>query len=469
MNLKTFATRTALVGVGFAGAVYLSQLGKQFILSDPLARYRQSTARVDTRPAIELKNVSFRQYSGSKFVSRATIDQVSVTADRQVFNLKGIKDGEYHTAENKQFQYNAALGVWNQVSQSLSGRDGVQVRNPDLNLTSSSFEYNRRTGLLHVPNNVTGKLFDGDAVAMNLFYEVGTGAFEIGPISWVGSLKQDQELPAARTNQRWTIKASGASRPPGDVEIWRNAEATDGEVIVKADRIERNVKTDVIVATGNVRHFDKDANLICDKVTVYRKEKRAVLEGTVSMLIKPEEGAKLEVVEIQPLRPVVPESLAATRPRAPERSEQEKQQDDEVRSADSKRKYPVAVLAGRVEYWYARGQKRAVITGNPQARQDMTTGRWRQAWCTRAVYDGEKETLRMESAQGQKDTRVKTSLGDDLRATWFLISTKRNEDAWEAEGLEGEVYPDDEEGGNRGGTQPPPGQKPPALRGRIGQ
>ena len=45
----------------------------------------------------------------------------------------------------------------------------------------------------------------------------------------------------------------------------------------------------------------------------------------------------------------------------------------------------------------------------------------------------------------KQDTRVKTSMLDDLTADWFEISTKDGDDAWSGKGVTGDVYPDDDE------------------------
>jgi lipopolysaccharide export system protein LptA len=246
-------------------------------------------------------------------------------------------------------------------------------------------------------------------------------------------------------------------------------------VIIKANQVERNVKTDVVVATGNVSYFSKKVNLLCDKVTIYRKEKRAVLEGNVSMLIKPEDQEKLEEVALAPLRPIVPEEIANSRPAPPtEKSDQEKQLDDEVRSNQNRRKYPVQVLAAKIEYWYGEGSRRADITGAPQARQELPAGRWRQVWAYKAHYDGEKETLRLDSSPGHKETRIMTSLGDDIHANWFEVSTKEEDDAWSAEALDGIFVPDDNEipkepgSDKKKGTGGGGGVTAPSLQGKIG-
>jgi len=50
--------------------------------------------------------------------------------------------------------------------------------------------------------------------------------------------------------------------------------------------IEQNRKTDVIVATGRATYRSAKADMIADKVTIYRKESRAEFSGNVVMLVR---------------------------------------------------------------------------------------------------------------------------------------------------------------------------------------
>lgn len=459
------AAKIVAVPLGIVAGIYAYQGLVRLASLDPLASYRNAG---DSAIAMRMSNVEIRQYSRANLVATALIDTVEVSRDRNVSWLKTIRNGQYRSENGRVIRFEAGEGVWNQLGQVFLVRKAVHAHNQDLNLKSDQLQYEARTGIVRLPGKVAGDFVGGKLDATNLAYHLPSGTFEIGPVTWVGKVKLQDDVPAEKQNQLWTIKASGATRGANNVEIWKNAQATDGDVIVRAERIERNVKTDILVATGNVRYFSRDANMLAEKLTVFRKEKRAVAEGNISMLIKAEGDQKLEVVEIAPLRPVVPESISVTRPPAP--SPEERQLDDEVRGSGNRRKYPTQVYAQRIEYWYRRGERRARITGSPQARQELPGGRWRQAWCAEAFYDREKETLKMMSA-GNKETRVKTSLGDDLRATWFLVSTKEGDDSWEAADLEGTVATDDDDlRNNRGNSTPPPTGSggTGGLRGRIG-
>jgi hypothetical protein len=477
-----FPWKPLVAGIAGVGLIAWSTIALRRIATiDPFASIRSTmNPRKNEEVTVQLGDVSVRFYEEAKLRGQARVGRLGITRDRMSLQCFAVTDGVYYTAKGDPFRFSASEAVWSQVGRTFEGRKAARVWAKDLDLKVEQFAYNQTSKIISVPGPLKGKLSGGDVEANGFWYQLTDNSYRLGPLTWVGQL--DQVPDAEKKGSRWTIKAQSTSRASGsDVEVSKNAWATDGDVIIKAALVERNVKTDVVVATGKVPYFSKKANLLCDKVTIYRKEKRAVLEGNVSMLIKPEDQERLEEVELQPLRPIVPEEIAAGRPAAPTgKTDEEKQLDDEVRSTQSRRKYPVAVLAARIEYWYREGERRAEITGAPQAKQDLAGGRWRQVWAFKGYYDGEKETLRLDSTPTNKDVRIMTSLGDDIRAKWFEVSTKEDDDAWSAEDLDGVFVADEDEipkapGSNKGtggaggsatgggGSQPPPG-----LRGPIG-
>ncbi|HZH99426.1 MAG TPA: hypothetical protein VEX38_10685, partial [Fimbriimonadaceae bacterium] len=268
-----------------------------------------------------------------------------------------------------------------------------------------------------------------------------------------------QEASGPQGKTRWAIDSDSMRGTPTS-EIYTNGSASDGEIMVKAPRIEREKKTDVITATGKVYYFSEKANIVCDKAVIYQKEKRAVLTGNVRMLVKPKDQEKLDFTEVAPFEPLVPNKVLNDRPAPPPsaQAQQEKDLDDELRSSKTVRKYPVKVQAARVEYWYAKGQRKATITGNPQARQELAGGRWRHIWTHQAFYDGEKETLRLVSDKDKRDTRMKNSIEDDLVAQAVTISTREEDEDYEVEKPKGFVHtdPQDDPRDKKGGGTPPP-------------
>ncbi len=457
------------IGVSVAGSVAIVGYARWAMKIDPFARYRPGDGQASLQVGMRLQDVEVTSWAEGKLALTCDVGRVDVLRDRQHLNFFRVQDGVYR-GEKGAFHFSGPEAHYNAGFQSLQVGTGARVWNKNVDLLTEGFVYRQKIGKLSTLGDVKGRLFGGQVEAKSLVYYPETEMWEAGPIVWRGiPSKEIQDVATSQTNKPWEIK-SKFSKTQGDIQILTDGEATDGEVIVKAPTIERNTKTDVLTCKGGVQYFGKRANVTCDQAVIYRKEKRAVLSGRVNMFIKPKDQEKLEVVEIPPFRPLVPADIAKTRPAAPPtKSEAEKKQDEELRSTQSARKYPTTVLADRIEYWYQRGQRRAVITGNPQAQQEFPNGRWRHMSTFKAFYDDEKETLRLDSTPGKKDTRIRTSIGDDLVSIWFLTSTKDNgQDQWEGEGVEGTVISDDEDLNNRN-SRPPTGGPPPSLRGPIGR
>jgi hypothetical protein len=461
-----------LSGALVAGVAISIVYVKWLIQVDPFARFRPAVAGpLDQSIGIRLEDSRFRNYEGSKLTAKGRVGRIDVRKDRHQFEFYDVSEGIAFGPRGA-LRFSAPRADYNSGLKLLRAAEGARIWNVDMDLKVGGFSYDERLASLRVPGRVTGRLREGQVVAEELRYAAESDSYETGPIEWEGPVELPVQEGGAGRKVSWKIKADRSFGLKDQVEEYVNAEATDGEVLVKAPRVRWDRKADVLEATGGVMYFGLDANLTCDKVTVYRKEKRAVLEGSVTMLVKPEDEERLEVVEIPPFRPAVPDEIAAERPQAPERTaEEQRKLEEEVRSTENLRKYPVSVLAARIEYWYKKGERRAEITGSPQAYQALPNGEWRRVWAPKAHYDGEKETLRLISSEGKKDTRLMTSLGDDAVATWFQVSTKKD-NSGESEGFQVEgtfVVTEEDERPSRGsGAKPPPGGTPSPLRGKIG-
>lgn len=465
-----FLSRLLLLGALVAGSIAVVGYVRWAVKIDPFKQYRPGENQAAQQVGVRLEDVKLWHWRNGKLALACDVGRVDVRRDRQHLEFFEVKNGVYY-GDKENFHFAGPSANYNAGFQMFQVNSGARVWNKDLDLRSEGMTYRQKIGRLNTQGEVTGRLFDGQVKAMNLVYWPNEKTFEAGPISWEGKLKGSaiQEVTGQEQSKPWKFNTEHMKRE-GDIEVWTNGTATDGEVIVKAPKFERNVKNDVLTATGGVQYFSKKANLICDQAVIYRREKRAVLTGNVSMLVKPEDQEKLEVVEIQPFRPAVPDEIAASRPKPPSgASEAEKKQNEELRSSKTARKYPVSINAEKIEYWYKRGERRATVTGSPQARQDFPNGRWRHMWTNKAYYDAEKETLKLVSSEGKKDTRVITSIGDDLIARTFLTSTKENgQDQYEGEGIEGVVISEDDDLNRRNSTSG--GQPPPSgLRGPIGK
>lgn len=445
----------ALIGAIAAGG-WLIQRFQEWTGRDPFASYRNTAAAESI--GIRLNDVSIRHYEANKLVLEAQVERVDVQRDRQVLDLFNVGNGVYHVDDDL-LNFSAESARYDQALRRLSVSSGARVSGKDFDIVTPAFLYTEGSGVLTAPGEFKGRLFEGEVKGENLVLTVPDRTFEFGPVSWQGMAKvPGADLQDEPKRTKWAVSGDKVKRT-GDRDIFTNASATDGEIMVKAPTIERDIKTDVITATGKVYYFSAKANVLCEKAVIHRKEKRAVLSGNVTMLLKPKDKEVLDFQEIEPFRPDVPEEVSNQRPTAPSSPEgdQQKDLDDEVRSVETRRKYPVVVRADQIDYHYSEGKRRAIITGSPQARQMMAGGRWRQIWTFEGYYDGEKERLRLTSPPGKREVRMKTSLGDDIVADWVELSTKEGDEEYEAENVKGDLYPDEEDtaeikgGGTSGG------------------
>lgn len=464
-SLKVLALGTG----GVLGLIYIQAFSK----IDPFSKLRPGGVKAEDELGIRLGDVHFVEFDGAKKIAEADVDHVFITRDRQQYRMGGVRNGVYTTDSGRQLKFTAPKALWNSTYRLLAANDGVRVWNTDLDLSTQTIRIDGRKQTMYAPGQIKGLFYKGRLQTTNLLYSIKDGSAQYGPSQWNGNLalnlQDDGDKPAAK---QWSFKNSGGNTTTdvstkGDVHTMSNVEATDGEIIIVADKIVYDKKIDLVTATGNVKYFSPKANMSCEKVVAYRKEKRAILTGNVNMLVKPKDKqTKAAVVEIPPFRPVVPDKIAAGRPDAPPvKDKQGGGPDEELQDPKTIRSYPITINAAQIEYWYGKGKKHAIITGSPQARQELPGGRWRYLWAFQGFYDGEAETLRMASHPGAQETHYKASNGDDTVAEEVTVSTKEDVDDFQAKNTKGLIYgksDDDEDVG----PKPPDPIKPGGDKGK---
>jgi lipopolysaccharide export system protein LptA len=464
-NLLLLAGGAVAIVVGVAWLRVLADI-------DPFA-YRKKilTNPIGERVAMRFDDVIMRQWEGKKLTAKAKVDRIDIMDNRQELHFFGVKNGQYFSKKGS-FKFSAEKADWNAVNQLVHFAGQTRVANKDLDLYAANFSYNQRNEILDIPGDVKGRFFDGTVKSVGLIYDLKAEAFKAGPTEWEGKLKNPFQEPGGQTTKtNWKVNFKGLSSVVNGKQSGTGLYATDGQIKIYADKGERDMKTDVITGTGNIRYYSAKSNLTADKVVIDRVAKKAVLTDDVVMLIKPEDKQVLDEIEIPPFRPMVPEQVAKTRPPAPVSAD-----DQEVSSTKTIRKYPISVRADKVEYWYGKNNEHAIITGRPQAQQELPGGRWRMVWAFKATYDGEKEELLLSnSGPGKREPQMKNSRGEDLTAEWFKISTKEDVEEWSAMALQGDVLTDDDEDTTanlnrlRGKKNPPPPKGGGNLKGPIGR
>lgn len=412
---------------------------------------------------IIIENFQIKSYQGDRLVTEALVDKATVYKDRSTIQLLGIKNGKFYYSDKREYQFTAGQAEYGTYAKSILASGGVRLWDKSMDLKSAGFLYDHAAQRVSVNGDVTGKIEKGDLVTKDVMILLDSNEIRTGSFNWKGPVKiEGQQL------KPWNVQAKKTSLK-NDIWTYVDARGEDKDTIVKADKMTWDRKSDVVVGEGNVEYFGIDANVSCDKIVIERKIGKATLTGkVVNMLIKPEDTAPKET-GIPPVVPIVPDSVAGTRPKP-------QGQDDPVRSQENLRQYPIAMRAGKIEYWYRKGERHAILTLDPFARQELGAMQWRELEANRVEYDGEREILVLRSTISQL-VKMRNSIGDDLTATFLQVSTKKGNDEIEGENMKGTMMidpndlPEKPGGGSTGsgttGTTGTTGGGA-SIRGRIG-
>lgn len=434
-----------VVGVGAfsAGAIF----GFPLLAKDAFGDYKPTK---DSKVGIKLQDVDMKVYDKDKLVAQANIGTVDIGRDRNLFDFDVIQ-GTSGIGEDK-IDFKSKAASYDSLASMLKFGKGIQLKSKDFDLSAPKMTIDDHFKNMQAPGPLKGTLYAGKFSAASVKYLFDKKKMLTGNLEWEGKLpgvvQEGSPAPAAQGKTVWNIQSSSSESENG-ISKYEEARATDGDQLIRAKHVEYERKKDVLTATGPAYYYSDDANLVADKIIVFRKERRVLLIGNVRMLIKPEDQPDI-AGEIPPFRPDVPENIVQNRPLAPspEEASQQKDLDDALRSSKTIRDYPALVKAATITYWYKKGERRADISGDPECLQDFPNGRWRRVFASTAHYDGEKETLRLESDAGKREARLKTSIGDNLMASWFEISTKEADKElgkWKGQNVTGDVATDDDE------------------------
>jgi hypothetical protein len=442
--------KSALLVLGGAGVLAMGWIGLDSVLrASPFAKFGLTGKPVGAEVGVTMSGFKMKAYERNRLAAEAEVDTVEVRRDRSQMVLKDVSKGKFYPSDGEPFAFEMDRGTYHYFQNRMMAEDGAHVVNKDMDLVSESFVYDEPVRTLLVRGLVQGKLAGGLVKASDLSLNTTTKELSANNVMWVGQI---DELTQDGQRRQWTIVGKNFKlSPDGKTSSYTNARATDGEVIVIADAVDHVKDTEVLVAKGNVKYFGVDANMLCDEATVFRKERRAIFTGVVRMVVKSEGDEKVAESEFPTIERVTPESLK-TNPQGATQA-----QVDMLRDSDNMRKFPIKVIADKVEYWYKKGERQAIITGSPFARQDLTEG-WRLGWALEGFYDGEKETLTLKSAAGKQEVKLFYSIGDQYVANDITMSTKDGDKSMSGNNVNASLFIDDDEvptktgGSSTGGT-----------------
>lgn len=427
--IRNVALTLAVAAAGTGAAVAWKRYGRL----DPYSSLAKKGKRpYDPSAAIQAKDVRIKHYSNGKLIASALADRLTVGQDHRGLILKGITQGIAQTSRGP-MRFEAESGILQPQARTVSVSGSVHVKGADFDVKTQQAMIDGRKGELQVPTPLKGRIKGGDFVAGELVYRPNTDYLRIREAAWRGRLPQDPEVPAAQRGRTWDM-AFAESERKGRIETYSEARAEDGEVIVMAPKLVRDIRTDVLTATGRATYRSAKADVIADKIVVYRKEGRAVCTGNVVMLVRAKKDWEKPLSQLgkdddaKPLSPAVPASLAKKGTTGDEISPEEKERDKALRSGKTLNDYPMNLKAEEVTYWYRKGERRAVAKGgDPTAYQRFDDGRWREAKAVQANYDGEKDLLDLLSDGTKRQVKMKNSIGDTVDAIWLQVSTKEDQ------------------------------------------
>lgn len=438
------ALTIALLGGAGAGLV---EGARRLVREDPFANLRaRPTPGISDDTGLLIGRANVRTYVRGELMAKATVGGAEIAKDRGSLTFRGVTNGWYRS-DRGPVAFTARGGEYVESGQRLELRGGATAKNKDLDVKTDRAAFDGLSRVVSFPTPLNGRVGPGYGKVVALRYALDDGSFSSGAAEWEGKLRGTQEPTFERRPWRITSQSTrGSGR--SNVRVMVNATATDGEVLLRAPLVEHDTKEDVIVATGRVFYYSGSANMVADKVTVYQREKRAVAVGNVTMLVKPKrtEDGPLPKIQAEPI-PDLPDEptgpLKAGKSYGP--TTEEKALDEKLRSGKSLREYPLSVATKKVQYWYKKGERRAIFEGQPRAFQSFPRDRWRRIDATAGKYDGEGDKLTLQSLPGKVDTRLRTSIGDDLVTDWVVVSTKEGEDDYETGVLQGVVQGEPEE------------------------
>ncbi len=442
-RLKVLAVAVA-VGIGaiaaYFGVTNLSSL-------DPFVKYREAYLKPFGGGVGSLMmNVNVGIFEDGQLRASFNTSRVLVRRDQQHLRMTLLTDGKTFDDGAVSTEFEAGIATYEAATKRIDVAGAPRVKNETFDVTGMRAIIDQGERKVFVENGASGTYRGGKFSAQSFVLDYDSKEAFVEGVTWRG--------PA----ENWEILEPVAQTRRDDVDIrmkeWRHLKNPDRDVYVDAEIVDKNSllrgktitwdrTTDIVTAEGSVEYHGPDAIVSAPKVVVYRKERRAVATGAVKFYVKPERDKRsvTSVAGIPPAQPNLPPNLRQNQP----------QNQQDPRNLDTARKYPIVVTCAKVEYVYAEGMKKAVMTGSPKARQTLQGDAWREVTAPTVIYEEEKEILTLLSEPGGLDVKLKNSLGDDLIAETLVISSKEGDQWMTGTHVSGVMKIDENETGRRTG------------------
>jgi len=336
---------------------------------------------------------------------RMSVRRADLSRDRQRWLLDGVRSAVLYDDGQPLWRLKAERALYEGASRLLQVQ-GVYLKGKPVQVYCSQATWRDQTRELECLGTIRGALRDGEFTAAAVRYlgkEKRLVAEQVNLTvrtaqSPIAFLQPESAKPQANDKQTKTRRVEVTFRrleeQQGKTRIGEGLVIRDGDTLMTADRAEQDIEAQVIHATGNLQVSDPRVEISADKLTIQLKEKRAVLEGNVKILVKPKQS------EGQNAQPV----------------------SEETRSLKTEMREPVQITCDRAENLYQK--KIITLTGNLKMVQLLKEGgKMRTLTAQKAVYNSRTEQVQLTGEVHGVDEK-----GQELIAPEVLVSVKEGEE-----------------------------------------
>jgi lipopolysaccharide export system protein LptA len=332
---------------------------------------------------------------------RMKVQRADLARDRQQWHLHGIREAVLYEEGQPVWRMKASQAIYEGASRRLQVQE-ARLSGKPVQVFCSQAVWREPTRELYCLGIIRGALRDGEFTATALRYRGDEKRLEAEQVRLVlyTSVQLTSFVQAPTSNEKQTktrrveVLFRRIEEQQGKTRIGEGLVIRDGDTTMTADRAEQDIEAQIIRATGNLRVTDPRVELSAEKLTIELKEKRALLEGNVKILVKPKEDQDA--------------SQSAT---------------DETRSLKTEMREPVQIMCERAENLY---QKKVItLTGNLKMVQILKeTGKTRTLTAQKAVYNSRTEQVQLIGEVHGVDEK-----GQELLAPEIVVSVKEG-DEW---------------------------------------
>ncbi len=374
---------------------------------DPFARLNPAYAQAGMgNVVVRFSETEIRARQLNRLLWRMKVQRIDLARDRQTWLVDGVREAVLYEDGRPAWRLTAAGARYEGASRFLQIAE-AHLKGDPVQLYCSQATWRDQTRELQCAGTVRGSLRDGEFTAQSLRYlgwEKRLIAEQVHllihtSLQPIAFLQEEPSRTQANDRQTRTrrveVTFQRIEEQQGKTRIGEGLVIRDGDTVMTADRAEQDIEAQIIHATGNLRVTDPRVELSADRLTIELKDKRAVLEGNVTILVKPKQS---EQANAQPV-------------------------EEETRSLRTEMREPVQITCDRAENLYQK--KIITLTGNLKMVQTLReSGKTRTLTAEKAVYNSRTEQVQLVGKVYAVDEK-----GQELSAPEVLVSVKEG-DEW---------------------------------------